>query len=165
MQTYPLVLSALVLVGSLSACTTEATPTAPVVSGASQSQAPSTDAPAVGDPAAVLEIEDQVSKGPTVNVKAAAVTKGGWVVVASEGGRNVLGAGMVPAGTTATLVQVSLAEIITEPTELVARLYQDDVADGLYGVGDKPVGNGDKDDDDTGEGEVETFTFTGEDVR
>lgn len=125
------------------------------------------DGAAVVDNDAVLEIDDQKSEGPTVNVKAAAVTTGGWVVVAADGGRNVLGYGEVPAGSSPQLVQVSLAEIITKPTELTARLYDDANKDGFYGSGDKPVTNDDADDDDdvtAFAGELEVFSFTGADV-
>lgn len=157
----------------LSSCSTEDTPTTAGATPGAGSSAAASAAPApvtedaVVDNDAVLEIEDQVSEGPTVNVKAAAVTGGGWVVVASDGGSNVLGAGQVPAGTSPQLVQVSLAEIITEETELTARLYDDANADGLYGAGDKPVSNDDADDDDDAAafaGELEVFRFTGADV-
>ncbi|MCW2613060.1 MAG: hypothetical protein JWN08_54 [Frankiales bacterium] len=169
-RSLPLSLLALSTAAVLSACTVEDTPAAPgaaVGASAGASVAPSAaDTGPTVDTSAVLEVEDQVSEGPTVNVKAAAVTDGGWVVVLSEGGSNVLGAGMVPAGATSSLVQVSLAEILTEETELVARLYDDSNADGLYGAGDKPVSNDDADDDDTDEfpGEQETFSFRGADV-
>ena len=157
---------ALAATAVLSACTTESTPTAPVASGPAVAPTGEAAGPeAVVDNDAVLEVEDQKSEGPTVNVKAAAVTAGGWVVVAADGGRNVLGYGQVPAGSTPTLVQVSLAEIITEPTELVARLYDDANADGIFGAGDKPVSNDDNDNDDAGfPGESATFMFSGADV-
>ncbi len=164
MTTSSLSLSVFAVAGvlALSACSTEATPSA----------APSASAPAPdsADPSgivaaqAVLEVDDQVSQGPTVNVKAAAVPEGGWVVVAADGGRNVLGYGQVPKGTAPQLVQVSLAEVITKDTELVARLYDEANPDGLYGAGDKPVGNDQKDEDDLAGGESETFTFRGADV-
>ncbi len=175
MKTRSLTLPVLALAATavLSACTTETTPTAPVAGASGSSSAPTAVTPtgaaaapeAVVDNDAVLEVEDQTSEGPTVNVKAAAVTAGGWVVVAADGGRNVLGYGEVPAGSTPTVVQVSLAEIITEPTELVARLYDDANGDGIFGAGDKPVTNDDNDNDDAGfPGESATFMFTGADV-
>src|SRR5687767_3096503 len=105
-------LSALPLLAVLavSGCTAETPPTAGGSSAAPEPAAP-TITP-VEDPAAVLQVEDQKSEGPTVLAKAAA-TKGGFIVVYSEDGRNELGTGEVPAGTTAVDVQVSLAE---EPT-------------------------------------------------
>ena len=164
----PLALSLLALSATavLSACTTESTPTAPLAGAPAVTPTGEAAGPAaVVDNDAVLDVEDQKSAGPTVNVKAAAVTAGGWVVVASDGGRNVLGYGQVPAGSTSTVIQVSLAEIITEPTELVARLYDDANADGIFGAGDRPVTNDDNDNDDTGfPGESATFMFSGADV-
>ena len=153
---------------TMSACTTEPTPSAPTAQGAASAGTDAAGTPAVKvDAKALLEVDDQKSAGPTVNVKAAVVTDGGFVVVASEGGRNILGYSLVPAGAGPTLVQVSLAEIITTPTELVARLYDDANGDGLYGAGDRPVSNGSDDKADKASsfpGESVTFMFTGADV-
>lgn len=150
----------------LSACSTEPVPAAPQAAP-SQATVDAADPDAAGQvvDTAVLSVEDQVSKGPTVNVTAA-LADGGWVVVTADDGRNVLGAGEVPPGTAPQLVQVSLAEVLTEPTELQARLYDDRTADGLYGAGDRPVANAERDDDDDPAfaGETEVFTFTGADV-
>ena len=121
---------------------------------------------AVQDPAAVLEVDDQTSEGPTVLAKAAA-KDGGFVVVLANDGRNVLGFSEVPPGTEAQNVQISLAEEPTEQIDLTARLYADTNGDGLYGDGDQPIDNGEKDDDDDPEvfqGELETFTFQGKPV-
>lgn len=148
---------------ALTACTTEAEPVAP---SAADNAAPS-PVPAVGDPAAVLEVEDQTSEGPTVRVKLAAVTAGGFVVVASDGGKNILGFANVPASTTAATLQVSLADEVNEKTELVAMLYSDDDKSGLFDAGDRPVSNGKDDEDDDLEvfgGEREVFSFTGKPV-
>lgn len=154
----------------LAGCSTQTAPTPPG-GGGPASGVPgaikSPDNSVVVDPAAVLTVKDQDSQGPTVNVEAAAVTKGGFVVVSSDKGRNVLGTGMVPAGTTPQKVQVSLAEEITKKTPLIARLYADTNGDGLYGAGDKPVARSTKGDDRGGPpfpGLQVSFSFTGKPV-
>lgn len=178
MKTHSLSASLLALTTALalSACTTENEPVAPgAASGgasAGASGAPAEGAQAaplvtVEDPAAVLEVEDQTSEGPTVRVKVASVAKGGFVVVSSEEGRNVLGAGNVPAGTTPATLQVSLAEDVNEKTELYAQLYNDEDGNGVFSAPDRPVSNGKDDDDDDAErfaGELEVFDFTGKSV-
>lgn len=120
----------------------------------------------VQDPAAVLQVEDQKSEGPTVLAKAAA-TKGGFIVIYADEGRNELGSGIVPPGTTAVDIQVSLAEEPTEEIALLARLFADTDGSGLYSAGDLPISNGQDDDSDDIEvfpGEQETFSFTGKKV-
>ena len=156
----------------LAGCSTQAAPTTPGTLGT---------APASGVPGAVkssavdvlvdsnatLTVKDQTSEGPTVNVDGAAITKGGFVVVSSDKGRNVLGTGMVPAGTAPQKVQVSLAEEITKKTPLIARLYADTNGDGLYGAGDKPVVRakaGDDKNDPPFAGLQVAFSFTGKRV-
>jgi hypothetical protein len=155
--------TALAMTAALAACTAEEPPT------------PKDERP-VGDPlpsitpvvdgAAVLQVEDQTSEGPTVLAKAA-ITQGGFVVVYGDNGRNELGSGQVDPGTAPQDVQVSLAEELTEPTPLLARLYADTDGDGLFGAADQPVTNGEDDDSDDPEafaGEQETFSFTGKPV-
>ena len=118
----------------------------------------------LGDAKAVLQVEDQTSEGPTVNVKAAALAQGGLVVVFADGGANTLGYGAVPAGGAPSLVQVALAEEVLKRTQLVARLYTDADGDGVFSAADRPVSNGkaDEDDDlDAFPGEQEVFAFTG----
>lgn len=168
MRTLCLPLLSLAAALTLTGCTTEPTPLAPTAEGA-----PGAGSPAAGslaakvDAKAVLEVEDQQSAGPTVNVKAAAVTDSGFVVVASDGGRNILGYSLIPAGGKPTLVQVSLADIITAPTELVARLYDDTNGNGLYGAGDRPVSNssaGSTEPASNFAGQSVTFMFSGADV-
>ena len=168
MRTRTSALSVLPLAVVLAAtgCTAEAPP-AP--GGGTGAAAPEQQAPTivpVEDPAAVLTVVDQKSEGPTVLAKAAA-TKGGFIVVYSEDGRNELGTGMVPAGTTPADVQVSLAEEPTEPIPLLARLFADTDGNGLYSAGDMPITNGKDDANDDAEvflGEQETFSFTGKKV-
>lgn len=150
---------------AVSGCTAEAPP----LPGGSAAPAPTSAVPTivpVEDPAAVLQVADQKSEGPTVLAKAAA-TKGGFIVVYSEEGRNELGTGLVPAGTTPVDVQVSLAEEPTEQIALLARLFADTDGNGLYSAGDMPITNGTDDDSDDAEiflGEQETFSFTGKKV-
>ena len=154
---------ALTAVLALTSCTTEDEPVAP--GGQAAVEAP---VEPVEDPAAVLEVEDQASQGPTVRVKGAAVTAGGFVVVGSDGGKNILGFGNVPPGTAAQTLQVSLAEELTEQVELTAQLFSDDNGSGLYDAGDRPVSNGQDDEDDDAEvfaGELEVFSFTGKAVQ
>lgn len=154
---------ALAAVAALTACTAEAPP--PVAGGSEGPEAvPSTST--VQDKAAVLLVEDQTSEGPTVFAKAA-VTKGGFVVVYGDDGRNTLGTGIVPPGTEPTDVLVSLAEEPTEKIQLTARLFADTDGNGLYGAADEPVSNGEDDDSDDTEvfpGEQEEFSFTGKKV-
>lgn len=149
----------------LSACTEEAPPPSPGGDdGVAGDEFPA-DQPVV-DEAAVLEVEDQKSEGPTVLARAAA-TDGGFVVVIGDEGRNVLGYSEVPAGTEPENVQISLAEEITDEVELIARLYADTNGDGLYGAGDEPITNDEDDDDDDPDafaGEQEVFQFEGEPV-
>jgi hypothetical protein len=152
-------------VAALTACTAEAPPPVAGAGGsAAPEPAPSTNT--VQDPAAVLEVEDQTSEGPTVFAKAA-LTKGGFVVVYSDEGRNTLGTGIVPPGTEPTDVLVSLAEEPTEELQLIARLFADTDGNGLYSAPDEPVSNGEDDDSDDTEtfpGEQEAFSFTGKKV-
>ena len=161
-RSLPLSLLALPLAVALSACTADAPPPAsdqPVGD-------PVQEVEPVVDPAAVLEVEDQTSEGPTVLARAAA-TAGGFVVVLGDNGRNVLGFSEVPAGTEPQDIQISLAEEPTEEIDLSARLYADTNGDGLYGDGDLPIDNGEQDDSDDAEvfaGELETFTFQGKPV-
>ena len=157
----------LAAVAALTACTAEAPPPAgggPASGNAAPEAAPSTNT--VQDPAAVLQVEDQTSEGPTVFAQAA-VTKGGFVVVYADEGRNALGTGIVPPGTEPTEVLVSLAEEPTEEIQLTARLFADTDGNGLYGAPDEPVSNGEDDDSDDTEtfpGEQEAFSFTGKKV-
>ena len=178
MKTHSLSASLLALATALtlSACTTEEQPTAPGAApggaetpAASGAPAPEAAAPlvTVEDPAAVLEVEDQTSEGPTVRVKLAAVSKGGHVVVSSGGGSNILGSTDVPAGTTAATLQVSLAEDVNTKTELTAQLFNDEDGNGVFSAPDRPVTNGKDDEDDDAErfaGELEVFSFTGKSV-
>ncbi len=160
-RSLPLTLTALLATASLAACTTESTP--PGAASNPTAEAVTT----VEDTAAVLTVPDHTSEGPTVLVEAAALTEGGFVVVASDEGRNVLGTGVVPAGTEAAPVQVSIAEEITEETELVAQLYTDENGSGLYDAGDRPVSNGEDDEDDDAEvfaGEREVVPATAKPV-
>lgn len=163
-RSFRLPLLSLAAVAALSACTAETPPPAgPESSGA---EGAAEDLKVVTDPDAVLKVEDQTSEGPTVLAEAAA-TKGGFVVVFADEGRNVLGTGIVPAGTEPADVQVSLAEEPTEEIELIARLYADTDGNGLYSAGDQPVTNGKDDDSDDAEvfpGEQATFSFTGKRV-
>lgn len=168
-RTATLSLMSVLAVASLSACSPE---TPPAVSG------PSSDASVAGpdpvpsttvvtDPAAVLEVEDQTSEGPTVLVSAAA-TKGALIVILSGDGRSVIGTGIVDAGTEAKKTQVSLADQPTDEIELIARLYADTDRNGLYGAADQPLTNGKDDDSDDAEvfaGEQASFTFQGKKVQ
>lgn len=150
---------------AVSGCTAEAPPPPGGSAAPAEQSALPTIVP-VEDPAAVLQVADQKSEGPTVLAKAAA-TKGGFIVVYSEEGRNELGTGEVPAGTTAVDVQVSLAEEPTEEIQLLARLFADTDGNGLYSAGDLPITNGEDDDSDDAEvflGEQEMFSFTGKKV-
>ena len=167
-RTFCLPLLAVATVATLSACTAETPPQAPT-GGQTGAVAPEPSLPTitpVQDPAAVLQVADQKSEGPTVLAKAA-ITNGGFVVVYADAGRNELGTGRVEPGTTPADVQVSLAEEPTEPIDLIARLYADTDGNGLYGAGDLPVTNGEDDDTDDVEvfgGEQEAFNFTGKKV-
>lgn len=157
----------LAVILAVTGCTAEAPPPPGGAAGGSAAAEPElpTIVP-VEDPAAVLQVEDQKSEGPTVLAKAAA-TKGGFIVVYAEDGRNELGSGIVPPGTTAADVQVSLAEEPTEQIALLARLFADTDGNGLYSAGDMPITNGQDDDNDDAEvflGEQETFSFTGKKV-
>ena len=182
MNTHTLTASLLAVTAALAltACSTEdaststatATPGGAATSGSAPgastaAQQPSDSTAAVADPAAVLEVEDQTSEGPTVRVKLAAVTDGGFVVVAGDGGKDILGFANVPVSPTAATLQVSLADEVNEKTELVAMLYRDDDHSGLFDAGDRPVTNGKADSDDDPKafpGELETFSFTGKPV-
>lgn len=157
-RSLPLLVLPLALV--LSACTAEKPPA--VDDGPVGDPIP--EVKPVEDPAAVLEVEDQKSEGPTVLAKAAA-TAGGFVVVFGDEGRNVLGFSEVEPGTEVQDVQISLAEEPTEELQLTARLYADSNGDGFYGDGDMPIDNGEKDDDDGDEpGELAEFSFQGKPV-
>ncbi len=148
-----------------SGCTAE-TPPAPDAGGGSPVGDQQPTIVPVEDPAAVLQVADQKSEGPTVLAKAAA-TKGGFVVVYGDEGRNELGTGIVPPGTAAADVQISLAEEPTEELQLLARLFADTDGNGLYSAGDMPITNGQDDDSDDVEvfqGEQESFSFTGKKV-
>ena len=173
MRSRPAALSVLPLavVLAVAGCTAETPPApggsgaVPVDSGAPAEPEVPTIVP-VEDPAAVLQVEDQTSEGPTVLAKAAA-TKGGFIVVYSEEGRNELGSSIVPPGTAAANVQISLAEEPTEEIALLARLFADTDGNGLFSAGDMPITNGQDDDSDDAEvflGEQETFSFTGKKV-
>ena len=158
-------------VAALTACSPE---TPPPVGGGSADPSASVAGPdpvpstaVVTDAAAVLEVEDQTSEGPTVLVTAAA-TKGALVVIFSEDGRSVIGTGAVEATTTPTKVQVSLADQPTEEIELVARLFADTDRNGFYGGSDSPLTNGKDDDSDDAEvfpGEQASFSFQGKKVQ
>lgn len=150
---------------SLAACSTETPPT-PDNAKAPVGGDPVPSANTVVDKAAVLEVKDQTSEGPTVLAKAAA-TDGGFVVVYADDGSNTLGTGIVPPGTEPVDVQISLAEEPTEKIALIARLFADTDGNGLYGAGDQPISNGTDDDSDDAEsfpGEQETFSFQGKKV-
>lgn len=164
-RSFRLPVLSLAAVAALSACTAD-TPPSPAGPEASGAGGAVEDLKVVTDPDAVLKVEDQTSEGPTVLAEAAA-TKGGFVVVLADEGRNVLGTGVVPAGTEPADVQVSLAEEPTEEIELIARLYADTDGNGLYSAGDQPVTNDEDDDSDDAEvfpGEQEIFSFTGKRV-
>lgn len=148
----------------LSACTGEAPPPSPANEGVVGDDIPA--AQPVEDENAVLEVKDQKSEGPTVLARAAA-SKGGFVVVIGDEGRNVLGYTQVPEGTEPQDVQISLAEEIVDEVELIARLFADTSGDGIYGAGDEPITNGEEDDSDDPDafaGEQEVFQFEGEPV-
>ena len=163
----------LAVVLAVSGCTAEAPPAPGAGNGDAAEEpaaAPAGDPPPsitpVSDPAAVLTVADQTSEGPTVLAKAAA-TKGGFIVVYADEGRNELGSGIVPPGTTPADVQVSLAEEPTEKIQLLARLYADTDGNGLFSAADTPITNGQDDDSDDPKvfpGEQETFSFTGKKV-
>lgn len=155
--------SPLLLALALTGCTSEQPPPS---SGSSPVGDPVPSAAVVNDPAAVLEVEDQTSEGPTVLAKAAA-TDGGFVVVYGDDGRNTLGTGIVKPGTEPQDVQVSLAEEPTEEIELIARLFADSDGNGLFSAGDQPISNAEDDDSDDAEafaGEQESFSFQGKKV-
>jgi hypothetical protein len=165
-RTLRLPLLALATVAALSACTAQTPPTATGGTGAAGGGDVLPTITPVVDPAAVLQVADQKSEGPTVLAKAAA-TKGGFIVVYGDGGRNELGSGRVEPGTTPQDVQISLAEEPTEQLDLIARLYADTDGNGLYGAPDLPVTNGEDDQSDDAEafgGEQETFSFQGKPV-
>lgn len=156
----------LAVVLTVTGCTAEVPPTPGGAAGTKPAEPVLPTVVPVEDPAAVLQVEDQKSEGPTVLAKAAA-TKGGFVVVYAEEGRNELGSGIVPPGTTPAAVQISLAEEPTEQIALLARLFADTDRNGLYSAGDMPITNGQDDDSDDAEaflGEQETFSFTGKKV-
>ena len=156
--------SSLLVALALTGCTSEQPP--PRGSGSSPVGDPVPSAAVVQDPAAVLEVEDQTSEGPTVLARAAA-TAGGFVVVYGDDGRNTLGTGIVEPGTEPQDVQVSLAEEPTEEIQLIARLFADTDGNGLFSAGDQPISNGEDDESDDGEqfaGEQEEFTFQGKKV-
>ena len=159
--------SSLIVALALTGCTSEQPPPRAGDSAASAVPGdPVGSLSPVTDPAASLVVEDQTSEGPTVLAKAAA-TKGGFVVVYGDEGRNTLGTGVVPPSTEPQDVQVSLAEQPTEEIELVARLYADTDGNGLFNAPDQPLTNGEDDDSDDAEvfaGEQETFTFQGKPV-
>jgi hypothetical protein len=151
---------------ALSACSPE-TPPSPTGGASVPGPDPVPSTAVVTDPAAVLEVEDQTSEGPTV-LATAAVTKGGFIVILSSDGRDVMGTGVVEPGTEEQKVQVSLAEEPTDEIELIARLFADTDGNGLYGAGDQPVSNGEDDGDDDAEifpGEQATFSFQGKKVQ
>lgn len=157
----------LVAVSVLSACSVEEPPVPGGGARAAGEGDPQPSVSTVADTAAVLEVKDQESEGPTVLAQAAA-TKGGFVVVYGDKGSNTLGTGIVPPGTTAQPVQISLAEQPTEEIELMARLFADTDGNGIYGAGDQPISNGEDDDSDDAEtfaGEQELFTFKGKPVQ
>ncbi len=146
---------------ALSACTSSSKDSSPSALGTPSIPVASPEV-AITDPAAVLTVEDQTSEGPTVNVKAVALTKPGFVVVAGDGGRNILGTGNVDAGAAPQMIQVSLAEEPTEKIELIARLYTDSDGDGFFSAGDEPVTNGKNDDSGSSfAGLEQIFDFTG----
>ncbi len=164
----PLVLTALLTCATLAlaGCSTETAPKTPQggASGGAGAKNGATPDAVLVDPAAKLDVKDQVSKGPTVNVAGVAATKGGFVVVSSDKGRNILGSGIVPAGTTPEPIQVSLAEEPTKKLRLIARLYADTNGDGLFGAGDRPIASakgGDDVKDPPFDGLQVSFDFTG----
>lgn len=152
----------------LAACTSTPTPTqaqqasgvpAPTGAVAAGPSGPTT----LTDSSAVLTVQDQTSEGPTVTIKAVALSEPGHVVIVGDGGRNVLGSSLVEPGSTPTSIQVSLAEEPTEKITLMARLYADTDGDGFYSAGDQPVTNGKAGDDTPAAfaGLQQTFSFTG----
>ena len=156
--------SSLLVALALTGCTSEEPP--PPSGGSSPVGDPVPSAAVVQDAAAVLEVEDQTSEGPTVLAKAAA-TAGGFVVVYGDDGRNTLGTGIVEPGTEPQAVQISLAEEPTEQIELIARLFADTDGNGLFSAGDQPISNDEDDDSDDAEqfaGEQEEFSFQGKKV-
>jgi hypothetical protein len=158
--------SSLLVALALTGCSSEQPPPAPNGAGASPVGDPVPSAALVVDAAASLVVEDQTSEGPTVLAKAAA-TKGGFVVVYADGGRNTLGTGIVPPSTEPQDVQVSLAEEPTEQIELIARLFADTDGNGLFNAPDQPITNDEDDDSDDAEafaGEQEAFSFQGKKV-
>jgi hypothetical protein len=164
-RTLRLPLLALACAAAVSACAAETPPAPAEPAGAAGGDATPAVQP-VQDPAAMLQVEDQKSEGPTVLAKAA-ITQGGFVVVYAEEGRNELGSALVAPGTAPQNVQISLAEEPTEPIALLARLFADTDRNGLFGAGDLPVTNGQDDDSDDAEvflGEQESFSFTGKPV-
>lgn len=158
--------SSLILALALTGCTSEEPPSPAAGGGASPAGDAAPSSAPVTDPAASLSIKDQTSQGPTVLAKASA-TKGGFVVVYGDDGRNTLGTGLVPPSTEPQDVQISLAEEPTERIELMARLFADTDGNGIYNAGDQPLGDGEDDDSDDAEafpGEQETFSFQGKKV-
>lgn len=161
-------LLSLAAVAAITACTAQTPPPvssapaetnepAPAASDSSAfAEGPVASPSPIGDPAAVLEVEDQTSEGPTVLARAA-ISRGGFVVVFSADGRNTLGTGTVPAGAQLQDVQVSLAEELTEQVTLIARLYADTDGNGFYSAADQPVGGAD--------GEQVEFGFMGKPVQ
>lgn len=159
----PLALLALPATLVLSACTSTSVPQSlPPASGVPVASAEPRPPAALTDPAAVLVVEDQTSEGPTVRIKAVALSEPGHVVIVGDDGRNVLGSSLVEPGATASSIQVSLAEQPTKKIRLMARLYADTDGDGFFSAGDRPVTDGKPDDaSGTFPGLQRTFDFTG----
>ncbi|TAL26526.1 MAG: hypothetical protein EPN99_00215 [Frankiales bacterium] len=159
-------LMSVLAVAALSACSPE-TPPSPTGGASVPGPDPVPSTAVVVDEAAVLEVEDQTSEGPTV-VATAAATKGGFIVILSGDGRDVMGTGMVEPGTEAKKIQVSLADEPTDEIELIARLFADTDGNGIYGAADQPISNDEDDDSDDAEvfpGEQAAFSFTGKRVQ
>lgn len=153
-------------VAALSACSPE-TPPSPTGGASVPGPDPVPSTAVVVDEAAVLEVEDQTSEGPTV-VATAAASKGGFVVILSGDGRDVMGTSIVEPGTEATKIQVSLADQPTDEIELIARLFADTDGNGIYGAADQPISNDEDDDSDDSEvfpGEQASFSFQGKQVQ
>ena len=166
-RTAALSLMSVTAVVALTACSPETPPPAAGAPASVGGPDPAPSMSVVTDAAAVLEVEDQTSEGPTVLVSAAA-TKGGLIVILSKDGRDVMGTGAVEPGTEAKKVQVSLADQPTDEIELIARLFADTDGNGIYGAADQPLTNGEDDDSDDAEvfpGEQATFSFQGKKVQ
>lgn len=116
---------------------------------------------AVVDPAAVLEVSDQTSAGRSLLVEQVAATDGGWVVVATDDGSDVLGVGLVEPSAEPQEIRVGLAEDV-EPGELPlqAQLYVDD-GDREFNAADRPLAAEGGQSDELGfPGESAAFTLT-----